>query len=83
MMEDPAPPQINMSKIVVGGGIAGALFAGGSMLIFLIGIPLIRLMFPAAILVGCGVAVVRHFTRHETSSTSRILLPRRNRQMWL
>jgi hypothetical protein len=58
---------------VVGGGIAGAFFAGGGMLIFLVGIPLIRVMFPAAIVLGCGVALVRHFTLHETSSTSRIL----------
>jgi hypothetical protein len=72
MRDDSAPPQINMSKIVVGGGIAGALFAGGSMLIFLLGIPLIRFMFPVAILSGCGVALIRHFTRHETASTSRM-----------
>ena len=73
MKDDTTLPQINMSKIVVGGGIAGALFAGGSMLIFLVGIPLIRYMFPAAIVIGCLVALVRHFTLHETSSTSRIL----------
>ena len=39
-MSDSAPnPQINISKIPGGAGIAGALFALGSMLIFLIGIP--------------------------------------------
>ena len=73
MREDTAPPQINVSKIAVGGGIAGAIFAIASMLIFLVGIPVIRYMFPAAILLGRGIALVRHFTRHETSSTSRIL----------
>lgn len=73
MQDDTALPQINVSKIVVGGGIAGALFAGGGMMIFLVGIPLIRYMFPPAILLGCLIAVVRHFTMHETSSTSRIL----------
>jgi hypothetical protein len=73
MRDDTASPQINMSKIVISGGIAGALFAGGSMLIFLVGIPLIRYMFPAAILLGCVVAFVRVMTRHEISSTSRIL----------
>jgi hypothetical protein len=73
MKDDTASPQINVSKIVVGGGIAGALFVGGGMLIFLVGIPLIRYMFPAAIVMGCLVAIVRHFTLHETSSTSRIL----------
>jgi hypothetical protein len=73
MTNDTTPLQINVSKIVVGGGLAGALFAGGGMLIFLVGIPLIRVMFPAAIVLGCVVALVRHFTLHETSSTSRIL----------
>jgi hypothetical protein len=73
MKDDTAPVQINISKIVVGGGIAGAFFAAGSMLIFLVGIPLIRYMFPVAILAGCAVAMVRHITHHETSSTSRIL----------
>lgn len=73
MTDDTAPPQINASKIVVGGGLAGAFVALGSMSIFLVGIPLIRYMFPAALLVGCGVALVRHFTRHETASTFRIL----------
>lgn len=73
MTDEPAPPQINMSKIVVGGGIAGAVFAGSSMLIFLAGIPLIRFLFPVAILAGCGVALVRRLARHETASTHRIL----------
>ena len=73
VIDEPAPPQINMSKIVVDGGIAGALFAGGSMLILLLGIPLIQFLFPAAILVGCGVALVRRLAGHETSTTHRIL----------
>jgi hypothetical protein len=73
MEDDTAPPQINMSKIVVGGGVAGAFFALGSMSIFLVGIPLIRYMFPVAILFGCGVALVRRLTRHEIASTFRIL----------
>lgn len=67
MKEDTRPPQINMAKIAVGGGIAGAIFAGGSMAIFLIGIPAIRYVFPAAIVLGCGVALVLHFIRHETT----------------
>ena len=74
MVDHTERPQINMSKIVVSGGIAGAFFALGSMSIFLVGIPLIRVMFPAAILLGCVVALIRHFTLHETSSTSRILV---------
>ena len=49
MKEDTSSPQINMSKLAVGGGIAGAIFVIGTMLIFLIGIPAIRYVFPAAV----------------------------------
>lgn len=66
MREDTRTPQINMAKIAVGGGIAGAIFAFGSMLIFLIGIPAIRYVFPAAIVLGGGVALILHFIRHDT-----------------
>jgi hypothetical protein len=41
--------------------------------IFIIGIPALRFMFPAAIVLGCGVALVIHFIRHETPGTSWIL----------
>jgi hypothetical protein len=73
MREDTALPQINMSKIVVGGGIAGAFFALAGMSIFLVGVPLIRYLFPVSVVLGLVVALVLHFTRHETSSTARIL----------
>jgi hypothetical protein len=66
-----------MSKLAVGGGIAGATFAVGSMLIFLIGIPAIRYVFPAAIVLGCGVALILHFMRHETPGASWILSARK------
>ena len=73
-MRDEAPtPQINVSKIPGGAGIAGALFAVISMVIFLIGIPMLRFMFPAAIVLGCGIALIRHFVRHETTGASWIL----------
>jgi hypothetical protein len=62
-----------MSKIVVGGGLAGAFFALAGMSIFLVGVPLIRFLFPVAVLLGLIVALLLHFTRHETSSTARIL----------
>jgi hypothetical protein len=58
-----APPQINVSKIPGGAGVAGALFAVISMVIFLIGIPMLRYMFPAAIVLGCGVALLLRFLR--------------------
>ena len=73
MREDQVNPQINVSRIQGGGGIAGGMFAVISMAIFLIGIPALRYMFPAAIIVGCGVAVVRHFLRHETTGAPWIL----------
>jgi hypothetical protein len=65
MKEDAARPQINASKLIVGGGIVGAVFAAGSMSIFLIGIPILRVMFPAAIVLGGAVALILHFKRHE------------------
>jgi hypothetical protein len=59
-------PQINVSKIVAGGGFAGTIFTVLSVLIFLIGIPALRYFLPAAIVLGCGVALTIHFIRHET-----------------
>jgi fatty acid desaturase len=68
-----ALPQINMSKLPVGGGVGGAIFAAGTMSIFLAGIPLVRVMFPIALLVGAAIAMAIHFLHHETPSNSRIL----------
>lgn len=81
MPEDTPRPQINMSKLYGGGGIAGAMFTFFSMLIFLIGIPALRYFLPAAIVLGCGVALAIHFARqlfrHETPGTSWILPARK------
>jgi hypothetical protein len=66
-------PQINVSHIPGGGGIAGAMVAVISTLIFLIGIPLLRYFFPAAIVLGFVVALVIHFQRHDTPGKSWIL----------
>jgi hypothetical protein len=66
MQQGTPSPQINVSKIPGGGGIAGALFAVISMVIFLIGIPALRYFLLAAIVLGCGVAAVIHFIRRET-----------------
>ena len=73
MAEEIHNPQINISKIAVGGGIAGAFFAAVSTLIFLIGIPLVRYMFPVALILGAGIALVLHFARHKTPGTPWIL----------
>jgi len=66
MPESVPTPQINVSKIQGGGGLAGSLFAVISMLIFLIGIPALRFFLPAAIVLGAGVALAIHFKRHDT-----------------
>jgi sugar phosphate permease len=73
MREDPSSPQINVSRMAVGGGIAGAIFALGSMAIFFVGIPILRYMFPAAFVLGCGVALILRFKRHETPGASWLL----------
>lgn len=70
MKDDRPGPQINVSKLPVGGGIAGAIFTLSSMLIFLIGIPALQYFLPAAIVLGCGVALVIHFIGHETPGAS-------------
>ena len=66
MGEGTPSPQINISKIPGGAGIAGALFALISVLIFLIGIPALRYFLPAAVLLGGAVALVIRSIRHET-----------------
>jgi sugar phosphate permease len=66
MEDDTRSPQINVSKLAVGGGFVGLIFAIGSMAIFFIGIPLLRYMFPAAAVLGCAVALILRFVRHET-----------------
>ena len=70
---NPQNPQINLSKIPGGGGIAGALFAFGSVLIFLIGIPRLRFFLIAAIILGCAVALVLRLIRRETPGKPWIL----------
>jgi hypothetical protein len=77
MREDPPRPQINVSRILVGRGIAGTVFAVSSVLIFLIGIPALRYFLPAAAILGCGVALIIHLVRHETPGTSWILPTRK------
>jgi hypothetical protein len=65
-MIETARPQINASKLVIGGGIAGAAFTIGSMLIFLTGLPILRYMFAAALILGCGVALLLRLVCHKT-----------------
>jgi hypothetical protein len=45
MGQDTPSPQINASKLRIGGAMAGAIFTIGSMLMFLAGIPLLRFFY--------------------------------------
>jgi hypothetical protein len=73
MSDEPRNPQINSAKIPVTGNIIGAIVAAGSMAIFLIGLPVLWYVFPAAIVLGCGLALVLHFLRHESPGASWLL----------
>lgn len=49
---DEKPPEIRIDRIPVGGGVAGLIFAVGSCLIFLIGIPAMRWFLLGSVAVG-------------------------------
>lgn len=70
MSDQTQNPQINSAKIPIGGNIIGAIVAAGSMAIFLIGLPVLWYAFPAAIAVGCGVALALRLVRHKTPGAS-------------
>jgi sugar phosphate permease len=73
-MKDNLPyAEINIANVPADGNIGGMIFAAATAMIFFWGIPLVRYMFPAAILLGCGVALVLHFVRRETPGASAIL----------
>jgi hypothetical protein len=78
MQQDSPRPQIDSAKISTGGGIAGAIFTIGSLLIFLFGIPVLRYLFPAAVVLGCAVALLLHFRRRETPGAPWILAATQN-----
>ena len=58
---DDPHPAINISKIPVGGGIAGAMVAAAIIVIGLIGVPITRPFLVASIVVGGLVALVRRW----------------------
>lgn len=73
MREEGRTPQINLSKMPVGSGLAGGIFTVGSMAIFLIGIPALRYFLPAAAILGCLAAWLIRSARHRTTGENWIL----------
>jgi hypothetical protein len=51
-------PGINFSKLEVGGDVGGLVFAAGSVVAVLIGLPWIAPLYLASMLCGVGVAVL-------------------------
>jgi hypothetical protein len=58
MQEGHPHPGITMHRLKVGGGFAGFIFAAGSVLIFLLGIPAFWVFLGLAIVAGTGVALI-------------------------
>jgi hypothetical protein len=72
--ENTPNPQINYSKLQIGGNIAGALFAIAAVAIGVTGIPMVRYILPVALVVGVGIALVLHFS-HPRNPGSPWILP--------
>lgn len=56
MAQEDERPQISIHRIPVGGGVAGLIFAVGSCLVFLVGIPALRWFLLGSVVVGAVVA---------------------------
>ena len=54
-------PGITMHKLPVSGNAVGLLFAAGSMTVFLVGVPSVRVFFLAAIPLGLAVTLALRF----------------------
>jgi hypothetical protein len=55
--------EINSAKVPVDANMGGVIFAASTVIIFLCGIPLLRYLFPAAIVSGCAIAFILHLIR--------------------
>jgi hypothetical protein len=56
-------PEINVARVPVDANVGGLIFAAATVIIFFLGIPLLWYLLPAAIVAGCGIALLLHFTR--------------------
>lgn len=61
---DNAHPGINISKIPVGGGVAGLIIAVGIVIIALIGLPPTRWFLAGSLAAGAVVALIRMWMAH-------------------
>ena len=67
-MRNTEPHQgITMHRIRFGGGVAGMVFTVGSMLIFLLGVPVLWYFFAGAVALGVGFAAVLHRVRRQST----------------
>ncbi len=55
--------EINLARIPADANAGGLIFAIATIVIFLIGIPALRSIFPILLGSGCAVAAILHFTR--------------------
>jgi hypothetical protein len=62
--DDGRRPEIDVAKIPADDNVGGLMFAVATVVVFLIGIPAIRVLFPMALLAGGAVALVLHLLRH-------------------
>lgn len=58
MPDEISRAEINLARIPADSNAAGLIFAVATVVIFVIGIPAIRLILPIAIAAGCGVALI-------------------------
>jgi hypothetical protein len=59
--------EINVARVPVDANIGGLMFAAATVIIFLLGIPLLWYLFPAAIGAGVGVAFLLRLMRREAA----------------
>jgi hypothetical protein len=54
---------IDLARIPADSNVGGLLFAIATVVIFVVGIPALRAVFPILIAAGCGVAAILRFAR--------------------
>lgn len=70
-MTEKQHPGISMHKLPVGGGFIGVVFAAGSALIFILGLPALWYFVAFSAALGVGVAVLLRATSHRRCDRAR------------